>query len=73
MAEILSGPRCLFEFLFEIGHGGDHLVEGRFQGPKGLMDFICDDGALGGWFDDAIMFESAKGVPDHMLGLTGDL
>ena len=73
MAEILSGTMCLFEFLFEIGHRRYHLVEGRFQGPKGLMDFIRDDGALGRWFDDAIMFKSPKRVPDHMLRLTGDL
>ena len=36
----------LFQFLFQIRHRSYHVVEGRFKGPKCLMDFIGDDGAL---------------------------
>jgi hypothetical protein len=37
------------------------------------MNLICDNGALGGWFYDAVMFQGSEGVSDDMLGLTGYL
>ena len=65
--------KLLFQFLFQIRHGRDHIVKGCFQCAEGLVNLIGDDRSLGRWSYDAVMFKGSQRVPDDVLGLAGEL
>jgi hypothetical protein len=63
----------LFQFLFQIRHGRDHIIKGCFQRAEGIMNLIGDDRSLGRWSYDAVMFKGSQRIPDDVLGLAGEL